>query len=177
MPSNQWVLAGVTVQDGRGTAYSQTYLYGDDDRSMGGGSDPTDREDGFYSRTEREPFGYGTVITVREDLSRVTARHHNQDYYRKRLLSESVEEDAAGNLFTRQAVAYRDPGTAALAPGESTTPFVGTFFPAEVSRETLIYEGVTTNPLDPGKRTAERRSYDLETGDLEGFTDDGDDGV
>ncbi|HKY35097.1 MAG TPA: SpvB/TcaC N-terminal domain-containing protein [Polyangiaceae bacterium] len=176
MPSNQWVLAKVAISDGGGNVYSRQFLYGDDDRLVGGEQDPSDRDQGFFDRVEREGYGYATVITIREDQSRVVDRHHNQDYYRKGLLHDSAEVDSAGNLFTRQVLVQRDPSSAVLAPGESTAVRSGTFFPAETDRESLFYEGATSDPNAPGKRSAEHRVWNLVEGDLEQFREDGDDG-
>jgi RHS repeat-associated protein len=177
MPSNQWVLANVSVADGRGNTYTRHFLYGEEDRLTGGESDPTDRDQGFFDRLERENYGYATVTTIREDGSRVTARHHNQDYYRKGLEFDSTEADAAGNLFTRETFTFRVPDVDAPAPGESTALFTGTFFPAETARTLSFYEGTTTDLDAPGKQTGEERVFNLANGNLEELREAGDDGT
>ncbi|WP_438032864.1 SpvB/TcaC N-terminal domain-containing protein [Sorangium sp. So ce204] len=138
MPGSKWVLSRVEVDDGMGTpAYVHTFDY---------------HQSGFYDRAEREDYGFAQVTATREDGSQIVTRYHNQDYYRRGLVAEVVEQDAEGRLFSRQQVAYRVPGAQPM--------LTGSFFPAEELRTMSWYEGKTTDPSAPGKQTSEERDWD-----------------
>ncbi|WP_437631897.1 SpvB/TcaC N-terminal domain-containing protein [Sorangium sp. So ce854] len=154
MPGGKWVLSRVEVDDGMGTpAYVHTFDY---------------HQSGFYDRAEREDYGFAQVTTTREDDSQIVTLYHNQDYYRRGLVAEVVEQDAEGRLFSRQQVSYR-------APGEQPT-VTGAFFPREEVRTTSWYEGKTTDPSAPGKQTSEERAWD-DRGNLIGLTEHGEPGT
>ncbi|HEY6560417.1 MAG TPA: SpvB/TcaC N-terminal domain-containing protein [Polyangiaceae bacterium] len=140
MPSNQWVLSRVVLRDGRENGYTRTFDY---------------HGSGFFDRAERENYGFSHVSTVREDNSRFEQYFHNQDYYRRGLLTHSLEKDAAGNLFVVQQLEYRTPPTPPTLP-----TLTGSFFPAEEERTTAWYEGTTTDVNQPGKSTRESRQWD-----------------
>ncbi|WP_437324816.1 RHS repeat domain-containing protein [Sorangium sp. So ce381] len=95
-------------------------------------------------------------------------RYHNQDYYRRGLVAEVIEQDAEGRLFSRQQVAYR-------APGAQPT-LTGSFFPEEELRTMSWYEGNTTDPSAPGKQTSEERDWD-DRGNLIGVIEHGEPGT
>ncbi|MGK4002229.1 toxin TcdB middle/N-terminal domain-containing protein [Sorangium sp. So ce1036] len=138
MPGNRWVLSRVEVEDGMGTpAYVHTFDY---------------HQSGYYDRAEREDYGFAQVTTTREDGSQVVTRYHNQDYYRRGLLAEVIEQDAEGRLYSREQVFYREPG--------AQPAVTGAFFPAERLRTTSWYEGKTTDPEAPGKQRSEERDWD-----------------
>ncbi|CAN97153.1 RhsA protein precursor [Sorangium cellulosum So ce56] len=138
MPGSKWVLSRVEVDDGMGTpAYVHTFDY---------------HQSGFYDRAEREDYGFAQVTATREDGSQIVTRYHNQDYYRRGLVAEVIEQDAEGRLFSRQEVAYRAPGAQAT--------LTGSFFPGEEQRTMSWYEGKTTDPSAPGKQTSEERDWD-----------------
>ncbi|WP_437911069.1 toxin TcdB middle/N-terminal domain-containing protein [Sorangium sp. So ce327] len=138
MPGSKWVLSRVEVDDGMGTpAYVHTFDY---------------HQSGFYDRAEREDYGFAQVTATREDGSQIVTRYHNQDYYRRGLVAEVIEQDAEGRLFSRQQVAYRAPGAQAT--------LTGSFFPREELRTMSWYEGKTTDPSAPGKQTSEERDWD-----------------
>ncbi|WP_437875556.1 toxin TcdB middle/N-terminal domain-containing protein [Sorangium sp. So ce513] len=154
MPGGKWVLSRVEVDDGMGTpAYVHTFDY---------------HQSGFYDRAEREDYGFAQVTTTREDDSQIVTRYHNQDYYRRGLVAEVIEQDAEGRLFTRQQVSYR-------APGAQPT-LTGSFFPREELRTTSWYEGKTTDPSAPGKQTSEERVWD-DRGNLIRLTEHGEPGT
>ncbi|KYF76640.1 hypothetical protein BE11_11925, partial [Sorangium cellulosum] len=154
MPGSKWVLSRVEVDDGMGTpAYVHTFDY---------------HQSGFYDRAEREDYGFAQVTTTREDDSQIVTRYHNQDYYRRGLVAEVIEQDAEGRLFTRQQIAYREPG--------AQPTLTGSFFPREELRTTSWYEGKTTDPSAPGKQTSEERDWD-DRGNLIGLTEHGEPGT
>ncbi|KYF62435.1 hypothetical protein BE15_18595 [Sorangium cellulosum] len=154
MPGSKWVLSRVEVDDGMGTpAYVHTFDY---------------HQSGFYDRAEREDYGFAQVTATREDDSQIVTRYHNQDYYRRGLVAEVIEQDAEGRLFSRQQIAYREPG--------AQPTLTGTFFPREELRTTSWYEGKTTDPSAPGKQTSEERAWD-DRGNLIGLTEHGEPGT
>ncbi|WP_438015644.1 SpvB/TcaC N-terminal domain-containing protein [Sorangium sp. So ce315] len=154
MPGGKWVLSRVEVDDGMGTpAYVHTFDY---------------HQSGFYDRAEREDYGFAQVTTTREDDSQIVTLYYNQDYYRRGLVAEVIEQDAEGRLFTRQQVSYR-------APGAQPT-VTGAFFPREELRTTSWYEGKTTELGAPGKQTSEAREWD-DRGNLIGLTEHGEPGT
>ncbi|WP_437575486.1 RHS repeat domain-containing protein [Sorangium sp. So ce887] len=108
------------------------------------------------------------MTATREDGSQLVTRYHNQDYYRRGLAAEVIEQDAEGRLFSRQQVAYRAPG------GEPA--LTGSFFPEEELRTTSWYEGKTTDPSAPGKQTSEERDWD-DRGNLIRLTEHGEPGT
>ena len=138
MPSNQWVMTKVTVEDGRGNSYASSYDY-----SAFGSAGPLSFGSGFYERDEREDLGYGHVHLVRSavdfqgnsigDGSQVDTFYMNQDFYRKGFLQAELESDASGKVIRGSTVTY-------AAPPATLALRTGTFFPAEQERRTLFYE-------------------------------------
>ncbi|TAK33276.1 MAG: hypothetical protein EPO40_00375 [Myxococcaceae bacterium] len=114
MPQNQWVLSQVTRNDGRGHGYTNSFEY---------------FASGYYDRAERENYGFAHVRTTREDGSTVDQRFHNQDYYRRGRMWESVEADGDGTPFRRQTFGWQAP----------PATVAGTFFPALQSEESVSY--------------------------------------
>jgi RHS repeat-associated protein len=164
MPTNQWVLAKVTLDDEVGpTEYIREFRHR---RAPNVLTDPDNRGTGFYDRNEREIYGYSLTLSTREDGSTIETETHNQDYYRRGLVEETLERASDGLLFVRQQFQYRD------APEAG---FQGSFFPAEELRTTSWYEGSTTDPDAPGKSTREHRDWD-ERGNLKSFIEENDDG-
>ncbi|WP_437974390.1 SpvB/TcaC N-terminal domain-containing protein [Sorangium sp. So ce295] len=154
MPGGKWVLSRVEVEDGMGTpAYVHTFDY---------------HQSGFYDRAEREDYGFAQVTATREDGSQLVTRYHNQDYYRRGLVAEVIEQDAEGRLFSRQEMVYRAPGAQAT--------LTGSFFPREELRTMAWYEGKTTDPSAPGKQTSEERDWD-DRGNLIGVIEHGEPGT
>ena len=138
MPSNQWVMTKVTVDDGRANSYTSSYDY-----SAFGLAGPLSFGSGFYERDEREDLGYGHVHLVRSavdfqgnsigDGSQVDTFYLNQDFYRKGFVQAELESDASGKVIGGSTVTYAAP--------PATLPLrTGTFFPAEQERRTLFYE-------------------------------------
>ncbi len=88
MPHSQWVLSHVELNDGRSSVYKTDCTY----------------DKGYYSRSEREFYGFRTVTETRGAGSeRVTAvrTYHNQDYFKKGLLAseETREGNAQGRIY------------------------------------------------------------------------------
>ena len=177
MPANTWVLSSVRTEDGLGNTYAQRFDY---------------HQSGFFDRTERENLGFSQVTTTRGvvecdppgssqcelrfgDGSQVEQFYLNQDYYRRGLLAETRESDAAGNLFTRQSFAFAEP--------TDLTPLTGSNFPAELRNETFWYEGTTSDPNAAVKKRSQqagkepgansRKKYD-DYGNLTEMRDDAD---
>lgn len=130
MPSSQWVLAGTTVSDGRGNAYTTSNQYGND---------------AFYDRAERESYGFPHLKTVLPDGSSVERWFDNHDLYSRHLPLKTAVADAAGNLFRAETTAYTEVPLGSQAS-----------FPAKVQEVTLFYEGSAT----AGKSTARTWQYD-----------------
>ena len=183
MPGNQWALASITVSDGRDPlglvgVYTDTISY--DAVGQPGVSSA------FYDRVERESYGYAhLVIThgeptgvgqgIREgDGTRVERFYSVADYYRKGLLLAEFEEDFGGNPFRGASFRYAGPPT----PPPART---GSFFPKEIDRYHLFYEGVPRNVANevdfatasPLKFKQETRAFDVE-GNLLFLIDNGD---
>ena len=141
MPSNQWALASVTVDDGRSNSYTDAYDYSDID--AGGNVKAFGSK--FSDRAERDDLGYRRVHTVRSALdfqgsgigdgSQNDRFYFNQEYYRKELLSLDLDSDSSNRLIKGSTFEYAKPPAPPSLPVRS-----GSFFPAESSRETLFYE-------------------------------------
>ncbi len=102
------MLTQVDVDDGRGNHYVRSFHV-----------EPT----GNFDRAEREELGFAQVKTTRDDFSTVEQQFHNQDFYRRGLLTRTVEADKDGKLFQISDRRYDDPPTTL----ELRT---GSFFPA-----------------------------------------------
>jgi RHS repeat-associated protein len=181
MPRNQWTMSSVTVDDGRGNRYRDTFDYRWHTRNVGSG---------FYDRAEREEYGYGRVLMTRQTFdpltqvfdindSRVESFFHNRDFYRKGLVQAQFEEDEQGRPLRAVLFTYDDPG-AATFPLLART---GRFFPKETQRVTAFYENVAvTVPAALASSTGSAPKYRLEKrvfdadGDLTSFEDWGDEG-
>ncbi len=137
LPTNQWALSEVLLDDGRGNRYATTFDYSND---------------GFHDRQERIDYGYARVLTTRPDGSTVESFYHNQDFYRRHQPTKAVLRDAAGQLFTVQSWSYADPSADPRA-----TLRDGTFFPALLEETTAFYEGQTT--VEGGEHKLWRRTY------------------
>ena len=130
MPSSQWVLAGTTVRDGRGNAYTTTHQYGND---------------AHYDRAERESYGFPHLKTILPDGSTVERWFDNHDLASRHLPLKTAIADASGNLFRAETTAYTEVPLGSQAS-----------FPAKVQETTLFYEGSAT----AGKSTSQSWQYD-----------------
>jgi RHS repeat-associated protein len=148
MPSSQWVLSAVTLEDGRGNAYTTRYQYGND---------------AVYDRTERESYGYPRLKTLLPDGSTVERWFHNQDLYSRFLPVRTEVADATGKLFRTETVTYEE-----IPVGGSGQAR----FPARTQAATLFYEGTGT----ARKSTVQSWRYDG-LGNVVAFTDGADDGA
>ncbi len=147
MPSSQWVLAGTTVRDGRGNAYTTRTEYGND---------------AFYDRAERESYGFPYLKTVLPDGSTVESWFDNHDLYSRHLPLKTAVADAAGNLFRVETTTYQEIPVALSTQAR---------FPARTLEVTLFHEGSAT----VGKSTSTTWEYD-DLGNVIAMTDTGDDG-
>ncbi len=135
--------------------------------------------DGFYDRTEREFYGYQTVIERQLNTPAgdavyrsITSTYSNNNYYNKSLLIGELIQDAAGNRFTevRHSFVLIDISTGMeVADPQSTT---ATVFPQLVRTDRLFYEGLAI----PGKTTYTTFAYDA-VGNMTAFFDAADEGI
>lgn len=150
-PQSRFVLTRVTVNDGQTTGGQDTQL-------------TTYRyEGGFYNRTEREFYGYRTVVSEQRDPGNsdalyrtVTSTYLNDSYYTRGLAADELTADAAGHPFldTQNSFQLRDVLTGAVpADGQSTT---ATIFPALVRTDKRTFEGQP----QPGQSTHTEMDYD-----------------
>ena len=167
LPQSRWVLSRVTLLDGHPgdgvDSQVTTFRYAN----------------GFYSRLEREFYGYAQVTeedrnaASGEALYRAVVREFfNDSYYTKGLLKKERTQDAAGRPFTEMEQTYllRDVATGAEpADPQSTT---ATLFPQLVRTDQRFYEGSPT----PGKSTYVTYQYDA-LGNVTRFFDAGDGGA
>ncbi|AUX48099.1 uncharacterized protein SOCE26_096290 [Sorangium cellulosum] len=155
MPSSQWVLSEVTVDDGMaglpGVHGVHTYR-----------TNIETHADGVYDRDERVELGYGRVTTTALGEDGATAmsiedvEYVNHDVYRRGFVARSTLRDGEGLLYM---VEERD---------HAAPPEEGWFFPKETARRSALYEGTTDDPGAPHKSTSETRDFD-ELGNLVGL--------
>ncbi|HEV3486398.1 MAG TPA: toxin TcdB middle/N-terminal domain-containing protein, partial [Vicinamibacterales bacterium] len=130
MPFSQWVLAQVSVADGRGNQYVTRYQYGND---------------AYYDRAERENYGYPHVRITLPDGSTIDRDFLNGDLYSRHLQTREALADASGNLFRVSAAQYvQQPDS-----GPSR-------FPALVGETISFYEGTASAE----KQTSRTYEYD-----------------
>jgi RHS repeat-associated protein len=144
MPTSQWVLASVELEDGLPDApqgglpgtpvYRTTFDYGND---------------AFYDRRERIEYGYARILETRPDGSTIERFFHNQDLYRRELLAKTLLRDAGGDLFRAETTDYD------LRPVAE-----GSAFPAAVREATFFYEGTTQAEAGFEKSTQTTYEYD-----------------
>lgn len=174
-PSNQYVMSRVDVSDGEGNHYVRSFSY---DHSA------------FHDRTEREDYGFAKVTTKRLLQSGATyssdeVNYHNQDFYRKGLVSRTVTRGGDNKVYTVQNIGY-DTAAGTCASVDRSR------FPRETTRTSGYFEGSTTNAnLVPAQSpctatvtwesnpiavfTCESKVFDCR-GNLTNFTDRGDSG-
>jgi RHS repeat-associated protein len=156
MPTNQWALTDVTVDDGQG---SQPIVQAIDYTHANGAVV------GFYDRDERETYGYADATTsFPNEGTSIQRAYQNQNYYEKELpTSTRWNQSGTGQTLKTETSTYVDPPASGLAVR------TGTFFPAPESTETDWPEA------DPSrtKRDFEERRYDAQ-GNLTDVADWGD---
>ncbi len=130
MPDTQWVLAGVTENDGRGNSYTTRYDY---------------FNEAFQDRAERESYGYARVKTTRPDGSTIDRHFKNQDFYQRHLPESEQIADGSGRVFRTETTAY---DLRPLGPGAA--------FPAMIREQTDFSEGTGS----VHKSTARTYDYD-----------------
>lgn len=161
-PSAQWTLVQVDLADGFGEQYASRFAYAN----------------GRYDRTEREFFGFGTVIT-RDSVGREVEQTFDvSSYYRQGVLLASVVRGSTQALSLLQI-----PGSAIGQTGLPTwTRTEHTYedrvlitdravFPQRVRTVTSFHEGANT----PGKSLTEEFTYD-ELGNLKTYRELGEPG-
>jgi RHS repeat-associated protein len=150
-PQSRFLLTRITVNDGQTTGGQDTELT--TVRYAGG----------FYNRTERQFYGYRTVVSEVRDPGNndalyrtITRTYLNDSYYTRGLLADELIADAAGRPFQETSDTYqlRDVATGSEpADGQSTT---ATIFPALVRTDKSTFEGQP----QPGESTHTEMDYD-----------------
>ncbi len=169
MPKSYWVLSKVTRNDGMKDSsgrlknvYETSYAY----------------DSGFYSRDEREFYGFHTVAETRgsgNDTVTIVNTYHNQNYYLKGLLANSITRSGSiqdiKNIQSTVNPAYvATENDYELVPGSDPL----SQFP-ELTMTTTNYYDVSTQSIV--KNTSqEYNSYD-EYGNLLEYVDRADNGT
>lgn len=159
-PGNKFVMATVSVSDGRGNQYWQRFDYG---------------TAGYFDRTERQDYGFAKMTSSRLKQDGVTPYslteidYHNQDFYRRGRPARVVVRAADARVFSVRKFDY---ATSGYGPCASAVPDYSSF-PAERTRSTGIFEGTVTNPdATAPVATSEARTWDCH-GNLTDFADSG----
>lgn len=165
-PQSRFDLTRITVDDGQTTGGQDTELT------------TVKYAGGLYNRTERQFYGYRTVVQEQRDpgsndalYRTVTRTYLNDSYYTRGLLADELTADAAGRPFqeTKDTYQLRDVTTGSTsADGQSTT---ATIFPALVRTDKLSFEGQS----QPGQSTFTTMDYD-QFGNMTRLFDAGDPG-
>ena len=165
MNSSKWVMSKSTVKDGQGNSYPMRFRY---------------FESGYYSRPERDNYGYGHIQTIRADGATEDQFFHNQTYSKKGLAYRKVFRDKNGQLYTREENSY---DLRSIIPAQNGNKAVR--FPALTRTEKHFYEGVSTISGDitynttigtGGKYAVTRHDYDI-WGNVTEFIDEGEPGI
>jgi RHS repeat-associated protein len=136
-------------------------------------TDPTTgKASGFYSRDEREFFGFSHVQTS-DGRIQTDRTYDTSSYARRHLLrNEVISDSVAHTLFRQTDDTYQDRTVVAAVPGVSRD----STFPARVSRTVSFYEGLTNNLSAPVKTTQQTYNYN-NVGQVSNFVDFGDVGT
>jgi len=152
MPNSRWILSTVTIDDGMGNSYKNSYKY----------------ENGYYDRKEREFYGFNRINETRPDNSTFTQEFYYKDYYVKGLMTRSILTDRGSRVYVTINNTY---GLKNISE-KIRFPFIE-------KKETRYYEGtinsseIGTNP-GTSKSTVETFSYD-DFGNIISYSDSGDD--
>ncbi|MEK6699757.1 MAG: SpvB/TcaC N-terminal domain-containing protein, partial [Nitrospirota bacterium] len=173
MPHSQWVLISTVLDDGLagdGTStYTTAYDYGTP----------------FYSRAEREFFGFNKVMETRNDGSAVERAFENHDYHKKGLQYTEILRDKPGHVWSRTENTYelRDLGAPTYQPlfpdqnyDDSHKDQLHVKFPMLTATTRHFYTGKTTDPAVSSKSTAQNFEYD-DYGNINLFVDRADEGT
>ncbi len=163
MPHSQWVLWTVSLTDGKHNTYSTTCDYGN----------------GYYSRKEREFYGFDKVIEIHAPgtgLQRtLTQTFDNLDYYLRNLVQKSVTTDKDGT-WTRTINTYDTSAVKVMrGSGMGGAVVPGAKFPLLLETDTYFYAGGTKEDSF-AKSTGQKFGYD-DYGNVSSFTDFADDGA
>jgi RHS repeat-associated protein len=163
MPHSQWVLTSVNLTDGRGSSYATTCDYGK----------------GYYSRSEREFYGFDSVAETHAPgtpLKRVVTRtFDNHNYSLRNMARKSVTTDNNGNALARTINTFEEaPVKVMRGQGTGGILVPGAIFPKLFQTDTYFYAG-STSENSYSKSTAQKFIYD-EYGNVTKFTDFADNG-
>ena len=179
MPDQKLVLASVTSLDNmqmnqNGVQVAQGQInwsadYGVTPPSPTSGPFPnTGEPSGFYSRKEREFFGFGTVTITEGGNTRIVRHYDTSSYEHRHLLVDETVADETNpsqeKLFQKTSNTYQNQAVANSMA----------IFPALTQKQTLFFEGATDNAAAPLKTTSLSYTY-TNLGDIQTFTDPDDD--
>ena len=166
MPDHEYVLHQVFLDDQMPDFHNQmTWVLDYTDPATG---EPS----GFYSRDEREFFGFAHVRTSDGPIQ--TDRTYDTTTYARRhlMLNEVISDFVAKKLFRQTVNTYQDRTVVAAVPGVSRD----STFPALTSKTISFYEGLTNDLTAPVKTT--QLTYDYNNvGQISKFVDFGDVGT
>jgi RHS repeat-associated protein len=171
MPQHQLALTAVVLSDPF-TLQTETDIdYSLSPTPFGSPTPGPTEPSGFYSRAEREFFGYSHVAATQIDGNRVQRTYDTSSYARKHLLlTETVlDQSVAERAFRRTSNHYDD-----RPVGNPAVPNAS--FPALTSQVTSFYEGLTDDLNAPVKITTLTYDYDA-FGNVKSFADAGDVGA
>ncbi|MCK5128176.1 MAG: hypothetical protein KAR42_18110, partial [candidate division Zixibacteria bacterium] len=89
LPNSRWVMSSVLVNDGMDAVGEDTDTYENRYNYTGG----------YYSRTNRQFYGFAIIETVSPDESISRSYYNNREYWSHGLLVQSEKEDSAGRLY------------------------------------------------------------------------------
>ena len=139
----------------------------------------------FYSRAEREFFGFNKVMETRNDGSAVERTFENHDYHKKGLQYTEILRDKPGHVWSRTENTYETPrpgrpNVPALFPDQnyddSHKDQLHVKFPMLTATTRHFYTGKTTDPAVSSKSTAQNFEYD-DYGNINLFVDRADEGT
>ncbi|MER6591182.1 SpvB/TcaC N-terminal domain-containing protein [Micromonospora purpureochromogenes] len=150
-PQSRWVLAKVSVDDGR----------------PGDGQDVQlvtyDYDGGVYDRREREFRGYGTVVEKHRDHANgdavgrsVTRTFRTDSFYTKGLLEQELTADGVGRPYQETVQTYTARNVSSPGSPADLASTTATLFPQNSRTDVNYHEGAAS----PGKTTYVTREYD-----------------
>jgi RHS repeat-associated protein len=171
MPQHQLALTAVVLSDPFTLETETDIDYSLSPTPFGSPTPGPTEPSGFYSRDEREFFGYSHVTATQIDGNRVQRTYDTSSYARKHLLlTETVlDQSGAERAFRRTSNHYDD-----RPVGNPAVPNAS--FPALTSQVTSFYEGLTDDLNAPVKTTTLTYDYDS-FGNVKTFADAGDVGT
>lgn len=171
MPQRRWVLARVTVHDGRTPAGAEPRPGHDLDTTY-------EYAGGRHDRIEREFLGFAKIVRTNPDGTKVEQRFLNETFLRKRLLKSERLLDSDGRVWVETENTWSAPVQTSPVLGVCTNAapiilnpdsYCASFFVPLDAVKKRFYEG---QPM-AGIVTQQRFQYTV-LGDVKIFHDDGD---